>query len=42
MQFQVYWIKIFLIFDFIIIDDCSNDRTAEIIEAFDDKRIKIL
>ena len=29
-------------FEFIIIDDCSTDNTAEILSSFSDKRIKIL
>ncbi len=29
-------------FEFIIVDDCSNDKTIEIIESFNDPRIKLL
>lgn len=29
-------------FEFIIIDDCSNDRTIEIINSFNDKRIRLI
>ena len=29
-------------FEFVIVDDCSNDKTIEIVESFNDPRIKLL
>lgn len=37
----VFCLKIFLIFEFIIIDDGSTDNSLEIIKSFTDDRIKI-